>query len=373
MKNLSVYIHIPFCRSKCKYCRFASFSWLKDIEIKKYISFLIKEIQASNYKTRVVDTIYFWGGTPWLLDLESVEEIIKTLKNSFVFDDNIEISFESNPANISKEYLEWLKKIWINRLSIWVQTLNEKALKEIGRQEKWSIKDSFDIIKDSGLENSFIFSLDFIIWLPFVESWEIKKDIEYILDNYDFVKHISIYMLEEYYKIPEQIESKFENITYPDSWHNLWIQEEDYLKEYSQVKELLSKKWFNRYEISNFALDWFLCKHNYWYWQHKEYIWFWAWAHSFVNKARFWNSEILIEYYSWKKSFEEILNGEDLFLEKIIFDLRTTWIEKKDLERLNREELERFVSDWYLLDEKWKIKLTDKWILLLDYILENIV
>jgi oxygen-independent coproporphyrinogen-3 oxidase len=243
------------------------------------------------------------------------------------------------------------ENLGINRISIWVQTLNEKSLRKIWRKDKGNIFNALDLIKKP--KN---ISLDFIIWLPFVEKWEVKKDIETILDKYDFINHISVYMLE---------------------WYKSSLKEKEFLEEYLEVKDFLEKEGFKRYELSNFAKKWFECRHNKWYWQHKNYLGFWASAHGFVWKTRFSNYDKLIEYYKnigiWRFQKSEKLSEKDLFLEKMMFDLRTTGIWKKDALKLNKEKIDEFVKNKYL---KWwnnKLKLADKWILVLDYILGEIL
>ena len=156
-----------------------------------------------------------------------------------------------------------------------------------------------DNIKEVWFNN---ISLDFIVWLPHTSLWETKKNIEYILDNYSFVKHISVYMLEEYY--------------YPENWEWVSINEEDYFWEYDEIVSFLKTIWFNRYEVSNFAKSSYECKHNQSYWNHNDNIWFWLSAHSFVNWRRFANSNKFENYYKWELDYKEILKEEDLFLEK---------------------------------------------------------
>jgi len=139
-------------------------------------------------------------------------------------------------------------------------------LKEIWRWDKWNIIEALNCIKNIWFNN---ISLDFIIWLPHVKKWEIKKDIEYILSEYDFIKHISVYMLEEHY--------------YPWNWEEISISENDYLWEYIEVKNFLESKWFNRYEVSNFAKLGYECKHNMAYWNHSEIKAIWLWS-SWLSK-----------------------------------------------------------------------------------------
>lgn len=371
------YIHIPFCESKCKYCRFASTWKFQDLQIKKYINFLLEEIDTSPLTPLLkgegnnkLESIYFGWWTPTTLNSDQLDQIIKALENKFWFKKNIEISLESTPSKITKENLEVWKNIWVNRLSIWVQTLNNKALEEIWRGNKGDIIKSLDNIKKVWFDNV---SIDFIIWLPYIKKWDIKKDLEYILDNYDFIKHISVYMLEEYY--------------YPWNWEDISIKEEDYLWEYEEVVNFLEERWFNRYEVSNFAgkpshqpspyegegVATYECKHNKAYWNHTNITWFWLAASSFIDNTRLANSDKFEWYYKWEFDYKEKLNKEDIFIEKVMFALRTKWLWLDLVEKLNKEKLEEFIKDWYLKKENDLIKLENKGVLVLDYILSEII
>jgi len=370
MKTYNCYIHIPFCSSKCKYCRFASFSWFSNLKIQTYIDFLCKEILASDLDWAILDTIYFGWWTPWVLSLNQFNQIFEALKNKFIFSENIEISIESTPANITIENLIWWKDLWINRISMWLQTLNEKSLLEIWRDSKWDIIWALGIVKNIGFSN---FSIDFIIWLPYVKSGEIIQNIDFLLKNYDFIKHISVYMLEEYYDIPDIKESKFDNIVYPNDWSKLWLKEEKFSDEYIEIKNFLQKNWFNRYEISNYSKVWFECKHNFWYWTHKETLAFWLWAHGFLGDIRFSNSESFLDYYAKKNITNEYLSKEDLFLEKIMFSLRTDWIDENDLEKLDMNNINFFIENNMLYKKDKKIILSDTGVVFMDYILWEII
>jgi oxygen-independent coproporphyrinogen-3 oxidase len=391
------YIHIPFCDLKCKYCRFASIWKIQNLHIEKYVSFLCKEIKALTpspsplrEKGIIVKTIYFWWWTPSVLDEKNLKKIFNILQEKFIFSDNTEITIESTPNNINLENLSLWQKLWINRISIWIQTFNEKSLQEIWRWQKWDIKKCL-----TNLEKFFKFkktsniNFDFIIGLPYVKPGEILENIKQVVNNYNFVKHISVYMLEEYYSSDKIIETKYDKITYPKNWKKLWLKEEDFLGEYLNIKNFLLENWFINYEISNFAKSWYICKHNKWYWEHKEVLAFWMWAWWLLkspltpifkggDKMNIWyirylNADNFKDYYEWKKIFEEILNEDDIFLEKLMFWLRTNWIKKEIYKKLNQEKIKYFIDNWYLYIDYDIIKLTDKWVLILDYILKEII
>lgn len=378
MKNTFCYIHIPFCTSKCKYCRFASFWNTELLKISLYVGKLIEEIKKSSYsvENENLKSIYFWWWTPSVLSIKQLNSIIKAIKSKYNFDENIEINIEATPITVNQKNIVWWKEIWINRLSIWVQSLNTNTLKEIWRWEKWDIIKALDSLNNEGYDN---ISVDFIIWLPHVKKWDLKKDIEYLLDNYTFIKHISVYMLEEYYEqwwIDNEkwkTYSKFQNVVYPNDWINLWLEEDDYLWEYVEIKEFLKNRWFNSYEISNFSKPWYECRHNQSYWQHSNVVGYWLWAHSFINDVRFSNSEEFMWYYTLDKSDYEILDYNDLFIEKIMFWLRTSWLAKELYENLDNNKLNEFIKEWLLYKNDEVLKITDKWILLLDYILWEIL
>lgn len=366
------YIHIPFCESKCKYCRFASVWSLNKILVKKYLTHLISDIK--NFKrpvenTGLLNSIYFGWWTPSILEKNELEEILDTIKNKFWLEKNIEITIETTPKNLIRENILSWEILWINRISIWIQTLNNKTLQEICRDKRDIILNWLEKLRNSKIEN---ISVDFIIWLPYVKSWETLDDIKYILETYDFIKHISVYMLEDYY-VEKKDDSNFEKITYPNNRINLWIKEEDYLKEYLEIKNYLETKGFFRYELSNFSKTWYECKHNKSYWNHSENVWFWLWSHSFIWEKRYAYKDDFLGYYSWKIEYEEYLNKEDIFLEKVMFWLRTSWITKEIYEKLNKEKISEFIKSWLLEIKNENLIITDNWISLIDKIILEII
>jgi len=365
------YIHIPFCELKCSYCRFASIWVSQKLKIDFYVKNLISEIKKSPLKKGILNSIYFWGWTPSVLSKNNLSEILEILKNKFWFSENIEITLESTPNNVTKNNLKIWEELWINRISIWIQTLNLESLTEINRWNKWDIELCLKNL--ANFKGDLNVNFDFIIWLPYVKSGEILENISYILEKYSFVKHISVYMLEEYYSADKIIETKYDNIIYPKSWNKLWIKDEQYLEEYMWIKKYLIKSGFNNYEISNFWRPWFECEHNKAYWNHKEVLAFWMWAWWFVNKKRYLNADSFIDYYAGKKIFEDKLSENDIFLEKLMFWLRTSWIEKNIYEKLDQEKINYFLENWYFKKESNKIVLSDSWILVMDYILWEIV
>lgn len=369
---MHIYIHIPFCDRKCSYCRFASIGRLQELQIENYVVSLIDEIISSQYSSQEkIKTIYFGWWTPWVLNFSQLERIFSALKNKYNFDENIEITLETTPTNVTKQNILWWENLWINRVSMWVQTLNQKALNEIQRGNKWDIFEALENLKNTKIKN---ISIDFILWLPYVEKWEISQNISQILEKYDFITHISVYMLEEYYQADKIVEHKYDEITYPENWINLGLQDADFEAEYKQTQQTLERAWFHKYEISNYAREKkYECEHNKAYWSHGEMIAFWLWAYWYVDKTRYRNSENFVDYYARKNIIFEKNSSEDIFIENLMFELRTSGITKKTREKLDEKKINYFLENNYLQEKNNTIILTNKWIPVMDYILGEII
>lgn len=367
---MRVYIHIPFCESKCKYCKFASIWSLNSLLIDKYVNHLCQDIKT---KKRPVlketglklSSIYFWGWTPWVLDENHLFSIFKSIKESFELDENIEITLETTPENITSEKISIWEKFWINRLSFWIQTLNNKTLKEIKRQGSETIFAGLDLLQSSKIKN---ISVDFIVWLPYVKKGELLLDIKNILLKYNFINHISLYMLEDYYDTSEE-DKMYDKITYPNNWNDICMSDEDIVWDYLEISKYLQDIWYNRYELSNFAKHWYECQHNMWYWNHDEVIAFWLGSHWFLDNTRYAFSWDFLKFYAWEYDYIEKLNKKDIFLEKLMFWLRTIWLDEDVYSDLDITKINNLVDLWYLRFEKNKLVLTQKWIWVMDFII----
>lgn len=352
------YIHIPFCKSKCKYCNFVSFANSSDLLRKQYMDSLIDEIKHFflNYdldKRGRIETIYFGWWTPTSLDISQIESILKAFPREYFFSD-IEITIETNPENIQSEFVELLSWIWINRLSLGLQSLNPLTLKEIGRSWTDVIFNVLNILKNSTIKN---IGVDFILGLPCQKKWQTARDISRILSDFPFIKHLSLYLLEDSF--------------YPEYWKDISISKDEYLEEYTEIISFLKQNDFFQYEISNFARPSFESKHNSGYWQHKEYRWFWLNASSFIDNTRFTNASNFEDYYLRKLQFEEKLTINDLELEKTMFAIRTAGIGDDMIN--NKEKLFEFLEEGFLSQDKKVYKLTPAWIIIVDYILGSLV
>lgn len=295
----SAYIHIPFCKSKCKYCSFVSFSGGVD---ESYFDALLKDIDA-NYNSEKLNTLYFGGGTPSLVGINQIEKFV----SRFNFSDNCEITFEMNPDDAKLDYLKSLRDIGINRISMGSQTFNDEILKLIGRRHNSSeTMKAVETATQAGFEN---ISLDLIYGLP--GGANITKDLE-IITSLD-IQHISTYGL----KIEEG--SYFYNHLPPN------LPDDDMQADmYLEVNEFLSSKGYERYEISNFARKGFESRHNLSYWNNSEYYGFGAAAHGYVNGIRYSNYETLEDYAKNPAGFvaEYKLSNKEKLEEEIFLGFR---------------------------------------------------
>lgn len=270
----STYIHIPFCKTKCKYCSFISVCNLEYLT--GYVFSLLKEI-SENYNGEKQNTLYFGGGTPSLLPINLVKKII----DKFNFAKDCEITFELNPDDATEEYFNQLKSLGINRISLGSQTFDDNILKLIGRRHSSDdIKKTVYFAQKTGFEN---INVDLIYGLPQQNLESIRKDLEEIFNL--GIQHISTYGL----KIEEE---SFWGKYPPSELPN----DDEQADMYIFINNELEKKQFKRYEISNFAKQGFESRHNLNYWNNEEYYGFGVAAHGYVNGIRYSNTPNLKNY-----------------------------------------------------------------------------
>lgn len=296
----SVYIHIPFCLSKCRYCSFISFNKLE----KKtgYLYSLLKEIDYY-YKEENLDTIYFGGGTPSLFSVNELKKIL----DKFNYSNNTEITIEVNPDSVNFEYLRGLKEVGFNRLSIGSQSFDDEILKIIGRRHNSEqIFQTIDWAKQAGFNN---ISVDLIYGLPNQTLDIFEKDLDKI--NTLDIQHVSLYGL----KIEEGC--YFYN-NYPENIADEDLQADMYLKAIEKLEK------FEHYEISNFAKNGCESKHNLNYWKENEYYGFGVAAHGFVDGVRYSNYCTLEEYMNNPISHEfgKFLTEQEQLEESIFLGFR---------------------------------------------------
>ncbi|WP_300369722.1 radical SAM family heme chaperone HemW [Brachyspira sp.] len=316
-----LYIHIPFCTYKCSYCNFYSIVNMNDREIyRKYIEALISELKLRivNYKS-YIETIYLGGGTPSVLNVHLLKYLLDNVlyivyshnKNKELIK---EITIESNINNINEEYINFLESIDNIRLSLGIQTFNEKSLAIINRHtDKKDIIEALKLINKSSLEN---ISLDFICGLPLNSENQIKDDILFSFDLLPKTKHFSLYYLE----LTESLKSKW-NVFLPD--------DEKSVIYYKKASDTLEGLGFKRYEISNYSIENYNSIHNSHYWLLKDYIGIGVSASGCYNDNRYSNIKILKDYFDYiDKNIlpikeNEYLNIDDRKKEFIFLSLRT--------------------------------------------------
>ena len=289
MKKLGLYIHIPFCDKICNYCDFTAFQGANS-KIEEYVEALNKEIELKGNKDFLIDSIFIGGGTPSFIDGEYIFKILEKVRENFTVLDNIEISIETNPKTFDKKKLEYYKKAKINRVSIGVQSFNDKILKELGRNH--NSKEAFDSIE-------LVKKFDFDLNLDLIFGYQ-SQTIEDILYDLEMVKNINPDHISYYGLIIEE-KTKFkalQNVGKLDL-----LDEETERKMYHLIVKKLEEIGLNQYEVSNFAKVGKESVHNKKYWNCKEYLGLGISAHSYLNDERFSNTVNLTKY------IKELQNG----------------------------------------------------------------
>lgn len=347
---LGIYVHIPFCESKCHYCAFASFV-KREEEQTKYIFSLIEEIKgfAKNEK-REIDTIYIGGGTPTVLSIPLMKKLIDALKENFIWNENLEFTIEANPCSLTQEKLIFYKDNGINRISLGVQSLQNDKLKAIGRRHDYN--EALNKIKLAGKYFKNI-SCDMLIGLPNMDKEKFLSEIE-MLTSIN-IKHISAYML--------QIESGTPLAKMVDNKEIFLPDDDESVNAYEEMTKLLAKKGFERYEVSNFAREGYESKHNFKYWTGEEYVGFGLGAHSFINGTRHANASSFEGYYKREIVQKENLTNTQKIEEHIMLGLRCKagvskdYLKSKGYEIENNENFIEFRQKGVLIENRDNITL----------------
>ncbi len=285
MKEIGLYLHIPFCIQKCKYCDFISDRQSNET-IDLYVEALKKEINMHSHRLSDyrVETIFIGGGTPSILDIEKIDEIVKELFKNFNIAKNVEFTIESNPGTLTKDKLNKYNDIGINRLSMGLQSFNNDILKEIGRiHTKEDFIHNYSAARDAGFKN---INIDLIYGLPSQHLREWEDTLKEVMKLNP--EHISAYSL----KIEEG--TAFKRLL-DENKLNLPDDEED-RKMYDLAIKSLEEHGIVQYEISNFSKQEYECKHNLIYWNNKEYLGLGVSAHSYMESCRYANTENINEY-----------------------------------------------------------------------------
>jgi oxygen-independent coproporphyrinogen-3 oxidase len=293
-KKISIYIHIPFCVQKCAYCDFLSAPATRDRQV-EYLAALIREIvsEAAKYRNYTVETIFLGGGTPSILEVSDIEEVLGQIRACYYLARDVEITMEMNPKTADFEKLCGLKKVGINRLSIGLQSADNRELATIGRIHTYEeFLQTYEWARAAGFDN---INIDLMSALPGqnMESWLSTLNKVFALNP----EHISAYSL-----IIEEGTRLYENLAdYPP----VPCEDED-RRMYQETKRLMASYGYHRYEISNYARAGFECRHNIVYWKRGNYVGFGIGAASMVENVRWKNIEDIDAYIGESCNFSNI-------------------------------------------------------------------
>lgn len=382
MKKIGLYVHIPFCKQKCYYCDFISYS-KKENYFEKYVQALIKEMKNFLYHNNVeIETLYIGGGTPSLIDAKYIEEIMYVLQEKNLLKNTKEITIEVNPGTVNEEKLKTYKNIGINRLSIGLQSTENNILKKVGRIHTYEdFLNTYEEARKVGFEN---INVDLMIGIPDQKISDIKKSLEKIINLKPIQpEHISVYSLIVEDGTPIQKLINTGKLNLPD--------EETERNMYWYVKNFLELNGYIHYEISNFAKKGYESKHNMDCWNQKEYIGFGVAAHSYINGVRFGNTDSIEEYI-------ENCNNDEFEKNRIIDEIEKDIFSKEQefmligLRKIDgvfiqdfknkfgenpifvfKDELNKLVEEGLIIVDFDQIKLTNKGLDLANLVWEEFV
>lgn len=281
-----VYLHIPFCRSRCSYCDFATDVYRDAGSVERYVRALIREIDECRGEQTYtgIDTIYFGGGTPSLLAADQVERILHAVNSKFKFSNIKEITMEMNPATVTPETLRDYRSLGVGRASFGVQTFNDRALKLLARgHDANDARETFTMLRDAGFDNV---SFDLIAGLPGQTLGDWKKNLDEAISLSP--EHMSLYLLEIHSGTPLAEQVRTGRQPQPD--------EELAAAMYEMMLDKLADAGYEQYEISNFCRPGYESKHNTKYWTLDPVFSFGVSAHSFDGKQRYANERDTASY-----------------------------------------------------------------------------
>lgn len=365
MKNKkSLYIHVPFCETKCFYCSFAV-SVGQEKRAEQYIEALACE--AAQYKGEALSTIYIGGGTPSHLSVEQIARMFDFLVESFDCSNIQETTFEANPESICPDKAKLLRSLGVDRVSVGIQTFSKDYLKFLGRKHEVNkAREAVNMLKQAGFDN---INVDLMYGFP-------DQTAEQILDDVSAFKslncqHISLYALT----LEEKTRLHTRKIVMPGN--------EKQAEFYDLVRTAIEAAGYSQYEISNFAVKGFESIHNLNYWQAGEYIGLGVGAHGYIKSRRFWNVSGLLDYLKRVEAGKSILEGEetlseaDQFKLALLFGLRMNRgvdmlsLEKRYGQQLSVEDrniIQNLIDEGYMMYDNPYYSVTDRGRLVLDEI-----
>ncbi|MCQ2545693.1 MAG: radical SAM family heme chaperone HemW [Clostridia bacterium] len=291
--NIGLYVHVPFCIRKCRYCSFLSFPCNEEKLLTEYSNALIREIRTryEEWPYRIIDSIYIGGGTPSLMPGNDMAKVVNEIKENFVVSDDCEITIEANPATLTDEKLRAYLDCGINRISIGVQAFDNTILHFLGRaHDKNDAINAIRMSKKAGFDNV---NIDLMFGIPgqTMKMWRDSLRQSLFLRP----EHISLYSL--------QIEegTPFYDMIYVDKMVSETPENMDRAM-YNEALMMMDDAGYHHYEISNAALPGFESRHNMKYWSYQDYLGLGPGASSFIGGHRFKNCEKVSEYLKYIKA-----------------------------------------------------------------------
>ena len=369
-----IYIHVPFCKTRCIYCDFFSTT---SSEYGAYVDALLREIELNKdyLEGDVIDTIYFGGGTPSQLSFDYLNKIVSSLYQCFKINSEAEITFEANPDDLTADYVAQLTQLPVNRLSIGIQTFEDEELRFLKRRH--SAQQAMDIVRSCQAAGFSNISIDLMYGLPDQTLETFEKNIETAL-SLD-VPHISAYHLiyEKGTKMSQMLAKK---MIRP-------VEEDTSVEMFALLIRKLKESGFEHYEISNFARGGLYSRHNSSYWTGEKYLGLGPSAHSFNGKSRRWNVSSLPKYcQAIQLGRIDAEQEEETFSIRyndfVMTGLRTIW--GIDLERLESEfgikmldyclkNARKHLQSGLLLNANGKLTFSEKGIFVSDGVMSDLM
>ena len=365
MKNIGLYLHIPFCKSKCPYCDFYSFSG-KSTEKDDYTKTLQRKILSSISLLQCKgDTLYIGGGTPSVLGAENLKTLVDTCKSEFLTDD-AEITVECNPHGLNEDFFKTLYACGVNRISLGMQSAVDNERRMLGRlSDRNQVENAVETAQRVGFEN---ITLDVMLGIPNQTEKSLSETLDFCISL--GVPHISAYML----KLEE-------NTHFYKNQHKYNFPDDDLTADlYLQMCETLENNGIMQYEISNFAKKGFESRHNLKYWHCEEYLGLGPSAHSFLNGKRFYFDRDFNAFMNGNSPIEDGLGGD--FTEYAMLNLRLVegLNEDKVFERFGHnipkeiyKKSQIFIQNGYMTKTENGLALTRNGFLLSNSILSEIL
>jgi oxygen-independent coproporphyrinogen-3 oxidase len=370
-----IYIHIPFCRQKCYYCDF--YKTVNTSLTEKFLSALkIEIIQRKNYlENEQVETIYFGGGTPSVLTRTELSGILDFLRLHFNVSQNVEITFEANPDDLSIEYLKDIYSAGVRRLSIGIQSFQNEFLKKINRRH--DAAQAVEAVENAAKIGFKDVSVDLIYGLPGLKINQWKTDLEQVFKLP--VQHLSAYHLTYHKGTPFYTWLKKGTLKA--------LKETKSIRQFEVLVEMAKQNGFEQYEISNFAKEGRYSKHNSAYWRGVKYLGLGPSAHSFNGFSRRWNSSHIESYIKALEAGlpyfeEEILSENNKYNEFVLTRIRTIWgISAKELEQVFgreksiyfRNNIDKYTNSGFVKLHNGVYILTEKGMFVSDEIMANLM